>query len=105
MTTFYRTVFGKDGFVSNVVDIILVPHQIKNKNLEISKIKKSLLDLDAHYAYLQNEHKRIFDLERDIIVQKTLLEDFEIEVQACLASPILNKELAIKKSGEFCLPF
>ena len=55
MGKFLHTVFGGNGIVSNLVDIITVPDLIKNKKNEVEQVQIQISDLDTKYSFLQED--------------------------------------------------
>jgi hypothetical protein len=83
MGKFIKTVFGKSGVVSNVVDLVKVPQQIEQKKNEVFKIKERLNIANRELAELSedqisitqsNLHQDFTQKEHELLQLQTNLE-------------------------------
>lgn len=51
-----KTVFGSNGVVSNVVDLVKVPQQIEQKKTELTQIKAKLNEVERELAEVSEEN-------------------------------------------------
>jgi predicted nucleic acid-binding Zn-ribbon protein len=70
-------IFGKNGMVSNAVDLWLVPEEIKQKKRELDSIMKQSFaaDYEARVAEVEALRNKVADLKQRII---HILDNFDV---------------------------
>jgi chromosome segregation ATPase len=93
MGKFFKTVFGGNGIVSNLVDIATVPDMIKKKKSEIEHLETQLATVETKYASLKEQEKVINNKQVEINnVKKTMKINKDL-IKQLLDSETQNTQL------------
>ena len=96
-----KKVFGKNGIVSNAVDLATVPNLINEKKREVDNIASELNELESRYAYIGEEVRVLTEFEQDIAIKASAVDACEAELQVLFASPQRDTKAIALKSGHF----
>lgn len=101
MGKFLKTVFGKNGIVSNAVDLASVPNQIKETKSEITSIEDELKTIESRYISLLDEGVKLTSTTQDISLKEANLLTLETELKALFLEESRDTKTIAVKSVEF----
>jgi chromosome segregation ATPase len=101
MAKLMKTMFGKNGVLSNVVDLATLPNEIKLKKNDVHHYETQLLEIMNKNRFIEQKLELITESEKQIEEDNEKLKLIQNELFELLSSQVKDAKLLVAKSIEF----